>query len=566
MGRIWWKESVGYQIYVKSFKDGNNDGIGDLPGMTEKLDHLSRLGVNLVWIGPFYDSPMDDNGYDVRDFRRIDPTYGTIDDLRRLVDKAHSLGIRVIFDLVLNHTSDEHPWFKESRSSSDNPKHDFYIWHEGRVKDGIRREPTNWGSFFGGSCWTYDASRDAYYMHIFSKKMPDLNWANPDVRAHMADIARWWLDFGADGFRIDAVSHLDRAPFEDIPTEEAGPVLDWHRFSNLPKVHDYLKELAKDVFIPSGCLTIGEVGGEAGIAEGLRYAMPSSGELSMVFNFDHNWCVKREDADNPEQTVTDVGCLRRAFMRWAEAFAGDGWLPLNWLNHDQPRLMSHYGSPVYPERSAKMLATLTHMMRGTPFIYQGEEIGMTNPPFKKTSDFRDISTFSHIESLKKTMPDASHEKRVRIAALTSRDNPRTPMQWNDGPYAGFSDHEPWIGVHPEYPTLNVEAQRDDPDSVLSHYRTLIALRLHSRFKDVILDGTITYIDIDDPDMINYVRNDGNKKLLCLNVMHDVTRTYDLSGYDILDILVHNAGTPDIKHHTLTLKPFESVVFEVKEKS
>ncbi|MCF7931981.1 MAG: alpha-glucosidase [Acholeplasmataceae bacterium] len=564
MDKKWWMESVGYQIYVKSFKDGNDDGIGDLLGIHDKLSYLSDLGVNLLWIGPFYDSPMDDNGYDVRDFFKVNPTYGTLDDVKRIIHDAHQLGIRVIFDFVLNHTSDEHPWFVASRSSEDDPKRHYYIWQKGRMtKDGLI-EPTNWASFFGGSCWTRNPGTDDYYMHIFSKKMPDLNWANPLVRKEMAKVGAWWLDLGVDGFRIDAVSHLDRAPFEDIETTSRGPVLDWHRFSNLPAVHPYLKEMNERLFKPYGCLTIGEVGGEASIEEGLKYAAFDAEELSMVFNFDHNWCNNLHESDDPDALITDVHCLRRTFMAWQKAFASNGWLPLNWLNHDQPRLLSHYGSEAYPKRSAKMLATMLHMMRGTPFIYQGEEIGMKNYPFTKADEFRDIASIQQLKTLERDMPDVNQEDLVRIVAKTSRDHPRTPMQWSDEPNAGFSGQTPWINVHPDYQSVNVRQEQLDHRSILAHYKQLISLRLSSRYQDVIKDGEIRFLDLDDPDLMTYLRIGDSITLLVINNMHDIEKTYDLSPYDTLRVVITNHDTPIIKDHVLTLKPFESMVFEVKE--
>ncbi len=565
MVKKWWMESVGYQIYPKSFYDSNGDGIGDLNGITEKLEYLHDLGINLIWIGPFYDSPMDDNGYDVRDFYKVYEPFGTLDDVKQLIKRAHELDIKVIFDYVLNHTSDEHEWFVEARKNKDNPYRDYYIWHDGKTVDGKRIEPTNWGSFFGGSAWCYDETSDSYYMKIFSDKMPDLNWKNSKVREEMMNIGQFWLDLGIDGFRIDAVSHLDRAPFEDIDDDTHQYPLDWHKFSNLPKVHDYLKELHQNLFKPNQALTIGEVGGQASIENALNYASFDAHELSMVFNFDHNWCNNISDVTHPKHLEVDVIQLKRVFKKWQDAFKEKGWLPLNWFNHDQPRLMSHYGHYKYQLASGKMLATVIHMMRGTPFIYQGEEIGMTNYPFEDVRQFDDQSSIAHYWYVLKHESD-NPEYALKKAAMRSRDNARTPMQWNRSWSAGFTEGIPWFYVHPNYKKVNVEKNMATKDSLYHHYRQLIELRRHSTYHNVITYGSLTYLDLDDKDHLTYLRTLDDKCLLVINSFSKYKTTYDLSAYDIKHIVLSNYPKTKINQDQIHLKPFESIVLEVKVKA
>ena len=565
MQKKWWMESVGYQIYPKSFYDSNNDGIGDLQGISQKLPYLHDLGVNLIWIGPFYDSPMDDNGYDVKDFFSVYPPYGHLDDAKHLIEEAHKLDIKVILDFVLNHTSDEHPWFIESRKSKDNPYRDYYIWHEGKTADGKKKEPTNWGSFFGGSAWCYDALTDSYYMKIFSDKMPDLNWLNPKVHEEMIKVGQFWLDVGADGFRIDAVSHLDRAPLEDVPDQKHQYPLDWHKFSNLPKVHDYLKELNTKLFAPNNILTIGEVGGQASIETALQYAGFDANELSMVFSFDHNWCNNIHEVISPKKLRVNVNHLREVFMKWQDAFKKKGWLPLNWLNHDQPRLMSHYGHHRYPLASGKMLATLIHMMRGTPFIYQGEEIGMTNYPFSDVSEFDDQSSIAHYYDILEHESD-SPIYAIKKTGMRSRDNGRTPMQWDDSSDAGFTHGIPWFPVNPNYKKINVKKNLSQSDSLFHHYQKLIDLRRNSAYHDIIIYGDLRWIDINDEMRLSYTRHLDDQTLLVINSFASQRTTYDVSSYEIVSILINNYEKIHIKDDQLVLKPFESVVLEVKVKA
>lgn len=558
-------ESVGYQIYPKSFFDSNDDGVGDLNGITQKLDQLKRLGINLIWICPFYDSPMDDNGYDVRDFYKVSPIFGQLEDLKHLIDQAHKLGFKIILDFVLNHTSDEHPWFIESKKSLENPYRDYYIWRSGRMYNEKLIPPNNWGSFFGGSAWQYDALTDQYYMKIFSNKMPDLNWENSKVREEMKHIAQFYIDLGIDGFRIDAVSHLDRGDFKDTVGQPDDVILDWKKFSNLPRVMTYLKELNRDVFKPNDSFTIGEVGGQATIEEALKFAAFDQEALDTVFNFDHNWCNNLWDIDDLKDLKTNVLCLKHAFKKWHDAFETKGFLPLNWLNHDQPRLMSHYGSKNHPVASGKMLATALYFMRGIPFIYQGEEIGMTNYPFSKRDEFNDISTLNAYDEKKKKYPFMSEENIIKELAKTTRDHPRTPYQWKDAPFAGFSSRDPWLSVNPNYHEINLENQINDPKSLWSYYQKIIHLRRFSKYQEIIVYGSYKILDFEHPNLYTYIRCLNHQKLLIITSFSEGIETYDLKTYDILDVVLHNQETLKINGQTITLNPYEAIVLSVKER-
>lgn len=563
MIKKWWMESIGYQIYPKSFYDSNQDGIGDIQGIISKLDYLHDLGIDLIWICPVYDSPMDDNGYDVRNFYNIADMFGTLDDMKQLIQCAHERGIKIIMDYVLNHTSDEHPWFIESRKSKDNPYRDYYIWADGKVVDHEIVEPTNWGSFFGGSCWQYDTISHSYYMKIFSNKMPDLNWKNEHVRHDMLKIGKWWLDLGVDGFRIDAVSHLGRMPFEDIKGSNDRYPLDASKFSNLDVVHDYLRDMHTQLFKPNDILAIGEVGGNADLESKLSYASFDSNQLSMVFTFDHNWCNNVFDINHINELKTNVKDLVRIFNDWQMAFKDKGWVPLNWLNHDQPRLLSHYGSKKYPKKSAKMLAQLMYLMRGTPFLYQGEEIGMTNYPFKDVSTFDDISSINYFKYL--TEEKHVDEKQALFkTAIKSRDNARTPMQWDDTVYAGFSTTKPWMPVNPDYQKVNVRQALNDKTSIWHYYRQLFDLRKNSKYRETIIYGDIAFINIEDNQKIMYKRFDETYTLLMIHSfsLHDMY--IDLTSYKHMKIILSNDQDQTITNKKLLLKPYGAMVLEVEQ--
>ena len=559
MKKKWWMESFGYQIYIKSFFDTNGDGIGDLEGVYQKLDYLHHLGINLIWLVPFYDSPMDDNGYDVRDFYKVSKEYGTIEHFDKIIKRAKELGIKVIIDLILNHTSDEHHWFMESRKSLDNKYREYYIWQPPRIINGIEVEPTNWASFFGGSAWKKDKITGEYFMKIFSDKMPDLNWESTLVQDEMVKMATWWIERGADGFRIDAASHLTRAPFEDSTLSNERYVGDWSKISNLPKVHDYLQILKDRVFSKYDIVTVGEVGGGAPVESGLRYASFDNGQLDMVFNFDHNWCV----IDKNGTRRTDLIRLKEVFKKWQDGFKDRGWNPLYWLNHDHPRVMSMYGDINFHKESGKMLANALYLMRGTPFIYQGEEIGMTNFPFKKLEQFRDVSTINPIKLILKEDPTADIDKLIAKRQGSSRDQARTPMQWDETLNAGFTKGNPWIEVNPNYKEINVKKSLLDKDSILNHYRKVIDLKLNSKYKDTLIYGTFEIIDFNNKYVYAYLRKTNKETILVVNSFSNKIRHFKLGNYQLEDIILSNYDNSHIYPTFIKLRPFESIVMTVK---
>ena len=560
--RKWWKEAVGYQIYPKSFYDSNGDGIGDLRGIIEKLDYLQGLGINLLWLCPIYKSPMDDNGYDVSDYYDIAPEFGTMDDFRDLLTEAKKRDIRIIMDLVLNHTSDEHPWFLESLKN-DNPYRDFYIWHPGYAQPGgSKKEPNNWGSFFTPSCWEFDKASDEYYMHIFSKKMPDLNWRHEPMRKKLYEMARWWLDLGVDGFRVDAVAHLERQwDFLDSQKPGYGPYReDWSKFSNLPRVHDYLREMNEEVFSKYDIVTVGEVGGDAGIESALRYVGTGSKQLDMVFTFDHCWMNRGWNSHEPGwDNSADLYWLKQTFKKWQTGLYGKAWNPLYWLNHDHPRVLSQYGDPTrYPKESGKMLATLLLFMWGTPFIYNGEEIGMTNPNYSDLSDYKDQST---LEKARRLLEE-NHPKELvtRYIQTTSRDNSRTPMQWSDQEDGGFGSMEPWIKMNDNYEKVNVAAQERDEDSLLNYYKKLISLRRDSSYKEVIVYGDFTLFDEFHPSIFAFTRQFMGQTLFVVCNFFAETAYLGLGPLKLKDMIISNYKDDALFEGTLCLRPYEAAVY------
>lgn len=478
----WWRTAVVYQIYPRSFADSDADGIGDLRGITERLDHLAELGADVLWLSPVQPSPQADNGYDISDYQDIDPVFGTLADFDRLLAAVHRRGMRLVMDLVVNHTSDEHPWFTASRDGgAAGPLRDWYVWRPAR--DGTRpgtpgAEPNNWGSFFSGPAWTYDEPSGEYYLHLFSRKQPDLNWENPAVRRAVHAMMRWWLERGVDGFRMDVVNLLSKAPGlpdgvvrEGSRHGDGGP----HYICG-PRIHEYLAEMHREVFAdrPGGLMTVGEMPGVT-VEEARLFTDPARREVDMVFQFEHVGLDQGPGGkfDVRPLRLTD---LKTSLGRWQSGLAGTGWNSLYWNNHDQPRAVSRFGddSPAHRERSAKLLATVLHLHRGTPYVYQGEELGMANAPFTAIGDFRDIESLNHHAE---QLALGADEERV-LAGLRDRgrDNARTPMQWDATEHAGFTTGTPWIAVNPDHRTVNAEAQRADPGSVFHHYRRLIALR------------------------------------------------------------------------------------------
>ena len=492
--KAWCKEAVIYQIYPRSFADSNSDGIGDLNGITAHLDYLETLGIDVIWLSPVYKSPNDDNGYDISDYRDIMDDFGTMEDFDRLLAEAHRHHIKIVMDLVVNHTSDEHAWFIESRSSKDNPHRDYYIWKE--PKNG--KEPNNWGSCFGGSAWELDERTGMYYLHCFSKKQPDLNWENPKVRDEVFDMMNWWCEKGIDGFRMDVISMISKdQSYPDGPVEDGlygsfGPYV-----CNGPRVHEFLQEMNNRVLSHYDLLTVGEAAGVT-IDEAKKYANSDGTELGMVFQFEHVDLVKSPIGKWTDQKpqLTD---FRRVMNKWQYELEGKAWNSLFLDNHDQPRVVSRFGndSEAYRVISAKMLATCLHMMKGTPYIYQGEELGMTNVYFDKLEDYRDIESINAFHQYVDS-GIVKAEDMMRYLKEISRDNARTPMQWDDSKNAGFTDGTPWINVNPNYKEINAKAAVADPNSVFHYYQELIKLRhtlpiiVYGKFQGLLEDSETIY--------------------------------------------------------------------------
>ena len=493
MTEKWWKEAVVYQIYPRSFADSNGDGIGDINGIIEHLDYLAMLGIDVIWLSPVYESPNDDNGYDISDYRAIGSEFGTMEDFDRLLEEAHSRGIRIVMDLVVNHTSDEHAWFQESRKSRDNPYRNFYFW---------RDTPNNWGSCFGGSAWEYDERTGQYYLHLFSKKQADLNWDEPAVRKEIYEMMRWWCEKGIDGFRMDVISMISKTPGLPDDPHPKGLYGDFSpAVSCGPRVHEYLREMNREVLSKYDLLTVGEVG-NISTDEAIRFANADGSELGMIFQFEH---VELVPGKSGKWTTEKPGlqALRQSLNKWQSALGDKAWNSLFLDNHDQPRAVSRFGCdlPEYRELSAKMLATLLHMMRGTPYIYQGEELGMTNQDFRTLDDFRDIESIGTYHQLVDSGCYSPSEMMDCLREM-SRDNARTPMQWNAEENAGFTSGTPWIDVNENYRSINAASQVDDPNSVFHYYRKLIELR-HTR--PVIVYGTFEPLLADDPAVYAYRR-------------------------------------------------------------
>ncbi len=565
MKRTWWKEAVGYEIYPKTFYDSNGDGIGDLPGIIQKLDYLADLGVNLLWICPFFKSPMDDNGYDVADYLSVDPSFGTNEDFKRLLSEAHSRGIKVIIDFVLNHTSDEHQWFIEGRKNRYSKQRQYYIWKDPKYDEyGAILPPNNWGSFFSESAWSYDEAAKQYYMHIFSKKMPDLNWENASLRQEMYKIAKYWFDAGVDGFRLDAIAHLAKdlsfASSLQTPNIE-GYTLDPSKFSSIPRLFDYLKEFKDQVLIKyPRIMTIGEVGGSASTGEALKYSNYKDGFLNMVFNFDTCWENGAYGSDEKldYQIVTDVKNLKTLFKKWYDACRGKAWLPIYWGNHDHPRVVSQYGSVRYRDESAKMLATTLLFMYGTPFLYNGEEIGMSNVDYTRITDFKDVSALNYA---RKASNRLNEDQILRFLRRTSRINARTPMQWEDAPHGGFTTGTPMQKVNGNYPSVNVASEQNDANSILNFYKAAIALRKDPLILEAVLDAPFELVEPDHKDVFAYLHQGDHIAVLVISNFRSYEVPFKL-GYRVKKILLHNYPTMEKRGLSLQLRPFESYLLEL----
>ena len=548
MKKAWWKEAVVYQIYPRSFCDSNGDGIGDLNGITSKLDYLKELGIDVIWLSPVYKSPNDDNGYDISDYEDIMTEFGTMDDFDKMLAAAHERGIKIVMDLVVNHTSDEHPWFVESRSSKDNEKRDYYIWKEG--KDG--KEPTNWGSAFSGPAWKYDEKTDMYYLHLFSVKQPDLNWENPKVRKEVFDMMTRWCEKGIDGFRMDVISLISKP--EGYPDAKVvGLYGDMGICANGPKVHDYLKEMNEKVLSKFDIMTVGETAGVT-LEEAKKYANTDGSELNMVFQFEHMDLDGGEKFKWSTQPMPLVP-LKENLSKWQKGLDGVAWNSLYFCNHDQPRIVSRLGdeSDAYRELSAKCIATCLHMMQGTPYVYQGEELGMTNTVFNSVDDFRDLESINAYRELVESGLYTDEDMFPKIAHK-SRDNARTPMQWDASENAGFTTGTPWIAVNPNYKKINVADQLKREDSVFHYYQKLIRLRKEN---EIIVYGNYELLLPEDENIFAYVRTLDNQKLLVVCNFSKSEQKFDFSGYENAKVLISNynrdAGKDGI------LKPYEAIV-------
>lgn len=558
MGKQWWKESVVYQIYPRSFMDSNGDGIGDLRGILAKLDYLKELGIDVIWLSPVYESPNDDNGYDISDYCKIMNEFGTMEDWDELLHEMHKRNMKLMMDLVVNHTSDEHNWFIESCKSKDNKYRDYYIWRPG--KEG--KEPNNWGAAFSGSAWQYDEMTDEYYLHLFSKKQPDLNWDNEKVRQDVYDMMKFWLEKGIDGFRMDVINFISKEDgLPAVETDEEGYVSGHKHFMNGPNIHKYLHEMNEDVLSQYDIMTVGEMPGVT-TEEAKLYTGEARKELQMVFQFEHM------DLDSGEGGKWDVKpcsllTLKQNLTKWQKALEQTGWNSLYWNNHDQPRVVSRFGNDgAYHTESAKMLATVLHMMKGTPYIYQGEEIGMTNVRFESIDEYRDIETLNMYKE-KVIERGEDIDKVMQSIYIKGRDNARTPMQWDDREHAGFTTGEPWIAVNPNYKEINVKQAIQDEESIFYYYKKLIELRKNN---EIVVYGTYDLILENNPSIFAYVRTYGEEKLLVIANFTADECIFELPEdiiYSEAELLIHNYDVENVLIENITLRPYEAMVFKLK---
>ncbi|MBG9204653.1 alpha,alpha-phosphotrehalase [Staphylococcus sciuri] len=539
-----WKKSVVYQIYPKSFNDTTGNGQGDIPGIIEKLPYLQTLGVDYIWLTPIYQSPMNDNGYDISDYYQINPDFGTKEDVKTLLGEARSLGIKVMLDIVINHTSTSHHWFVESRKSKDNPYRDYYIWKEGTKEE----PPTNWESKFGGNAWTYDEQTESYYLRLFDVSQADLNWENDNLKAEIYEMINYWIDFGVDGFRFDVINLISKGTFENSTS------IGKEFYTDGPKVHEYLQELNKQTFGNKDIMTVGEMSSTT-IDNCIKYTNPERNELSSVFNF-HHLKVDYKDGEKWSDMKFDFLELKRILMDWQVNIAkGNGWNAIFWCNHDQPRVVTRFGkddTEAERVKSAKMLAISLHMLQGTPYIYQGEEIGMTDPGFTDIDQYKDVESLNAYKLLKESGMD--EQMIMKVIGQKSRDNSRTPIQWNAHVEAGFTTGEPWIGIPENYKHINVEAALEDKNSIFYTYQKLIQLR-HEH--DVITYGEVEPLHMEHPELFVYKRHLNNETWLVVanysDQIVDIPEDIDLEG----EIMIANN---DLNGNAL--QPFDVFVVKV----
>ncbi|MBU8917859.1 alpha-glucosidase [Bacillus sp. FJAT-29953] len=552
MSKLWWKEAVAYQIYPRSFMDSNGDGIGDIQGIITKLDYLKDLGIDVIWVCPMFESPNDDNGYDISNYQEIMKEFGTMADFDFLLQETHRRGMKLILDLVINHTSDEHPWFVESRSSKDHPKRDWYIWRDGNGG----KEPNNWESIFSGPAWEYDESTDQYYMHLFSKKQPDLNWENEEVRQALYQTVNWWLDKGIDGFRVDAISHIKKETgLPDMPNPKELPFVPcFEKMMNVTGIHDFLQELKEETFSKYDIMTVGEANGvTADDEEDVElWVGEQKGKFNMIFQFEH---LALWDAEVKKEL--DIVEFKDVLSRWQKGLEGNGWNALFIENHDKARVVSTWGNDKeYWRESATAFAAIYFLMQGTPFIYQGQEIGMTNVRFDSIEDYDDVSA-KNMYRLKRA-DGVPHEEIMEMIWASGRDNSRTPMQWSNEGNAGFTRGIPWLKVNPNYRQINVEAQEQDPDSVLNFYKKLIRLK---KANEVFTYGTYDLLLPEDPQSFAYTRTlDGEKVLVIANLSDRKAEVKGVS-FENSSLLLHNYEVSKMSEQIL--RPYETRVYRLK---
>ena len=555
----WWKDSVVYQIYPRSFKDSNGDGFGDLQGVIEKLDYLKELGIDVIWLSPVFDSPQDDNGYDIRDYRSIYAGFGSNEDMEELINKAHDRDIKIVLDLVVNHTSDEHAWFVESRKSKDNEYSDYYIWKDPK-EDGS--EPNNWGSSFCGSAWEYCEERGQYYLHFYSKKQPDLNWENPQVRQEVYDLMKFWMEKGADGWRMDVIASISKDQnYPDYPEEDGRKYYTGKYHSNGPRLHEFIHEMNQEVLSKYDCMTVGEAPGSTPEVARL-FTDPAREELNMIFTFEHMNIDRIPGSVNRKWALKpfDLRDLKRVMSEWQTKLYGRGWNALYFENHDQPRVISRWGNDtVYREKCAKAYATILHGMQGTPYIYQGEEIGMTNVHFD-LDEYEDIEVRNAYKELVLNGKTISEDDFKKAVWNKSRDNARTPMQWDDSDNAGFTTGKPWFRVSDRYKEINVKQALADKDSIFYYYKKLIELR-HK--ESLLTEGNYQLLLPEDEKIFAYLRNTENEScLIVANMSEDTVLTDELKTFvnEKQDIIIGNYDRVNLDE---ALRPYEAFMMRIK---
>ncbi|UTZ20992.1 alpha,alpha-phosphotrehalase [Vibrio campbellii] len=552
----WWKTATIYQIYPKSFCDSGSKGTGDIKGIISKLDYLKHFGVDAIWLTPVYQSPMIDNGYDISDYYAINPDFGTMQDFDTLLAEAHQLGIRIIMDIVVNHTSTEHKWFQSALGDKNSPYRDYYIWKD--PVDGA--EPNNWQSKFGGNAWALDEKTGQYYLHLFAKEQADLNWENPVVREEVKEVISFWAEKGVDGFRLDVINLISKQ--QDFPSDDIG---DGRRFyTDGPRVHEYLQEISEAVFQKYGSVTVGEMSSTT-LEHCQQYSAQDGKELSMVFNF-HHLKVDYPNGDKWTKAPFDFIQLKQIFNHWQTGLNGKGWGALFWCNHDQPRVVSRLGNDEqYRVESAKMLAASVHMMQGTPYVYQGEEIGMTNPGYTEISQYRDVES-TNMYDIMVNRDGVSHDDMMAILAQKSRDNSRTPMQWNSAKHAGFTEGTPWLEVAQNYSEINAETAIADLNSVFYFYKRLIELR---KQVPVITDGRYEDLLLEHKRIFAYARQNDKQTLLCINNYYGIEaecvlpERFDMSKAKNLLSNYQNATSAIASNHQV-LRPYETRILLIEE--